>query len=241
MSQFRLIVCSLVLILFCLISRFCPANAENTHENITIQESIAPRKEAKIEVEPNAMDDIVIEKFNVLASQLMRDFNKRLAEQRDRIDEIETSSKANEKSISNHFTIVSLFAGAVIGLVALVLGLGAYRFYMDNRRIRERMDRLLERQFSIWLRQKEAEYEKILQKLLRRCESDMQNFSYFVRLRFIIEQPHPSAEEIYPLLTPLSSNPKWEYKPVFNKIVGLNIHPEITAKARAGLKKLTEI
>ena len=144
--------------------------------------------------------------------------------------------------VSIFIAIVSVFACGVIGACGLVLGLGAYRSYVDNKRILGRMEKKLEREFGPWLTDKKKEHEQSMKEicsgLSKKYDNEMDQFTYYVRLRFIIKQPSPEAKEVYPLLTPLSSNPRLEYEPLFAKIIELNIHPEINAKAQDGLNKL---
>jgi hypothetical protein len=173
--------------------------------------------------------------------ELKKSIKEELNLQRKEIEKVEITAKANEKRMSFHFTVVSLFACGVIAISGLILGFSAFRFIVYNRRIFERTKKSLDQEFSPWLDNKKKECEGKIKQLYTNYEDHSQQFLQFVRLKFIIEQPNPEANEVYPLLTPLTSNPRLEYAPLFNKIINLNIHAQISAKAQEGINKLKNV
>lgn len=155
-----------------------------------------------------------------------------------RIFEIETRAKSNENLIFNYMGFVAFFAGGVIGVVTLFLGFGVYKFYIDNKRIVDRLNHLVSSTFDKWSQGKTAEFDGKAKGLLIKCENDLDNFAYFIKLRSLLELSGPDPNEIFPCLTPLCEAPKKIYRPLLEKIRILNINPEITKKAIEGLNKI---
>lgn len=186
-------------------------------------------------------DKVILEKINVVLNDRFREnINKKLESQQGQINQVQANAQNNERIIFSYLTAISLFAGSVIGLVALVLGIGAVRFYVDNKRLIDKMNKLLEKQFNGWRKNKEIQIEQRMNNLCALLEQDLQHFSNLTILKKIIEDAPPIPEEVFPLLTPLCENPKILYKPLLEKIKNLDIHPEITTKALEGLSKLLE-
>lgn len=177
-------------------------------------------------------DKVILEKINViLKDKFRKDINKKLESQQNQINQVQANTQNNGRTIFNYLNVLSLLAGSVIGLVALVLGIGAVRFYVDNKRLIDKMNKLLEKQFDGWRKNK-------LEHLCTVVERDLQHFSNLTILKIIIENDSTTPDEVFPLLTPLCENPKLLYKPLLEKIIKMDIHPEITAKALEGLSKL---
>lgn len=154
--------------------------------------------------------------------------------QQERINQLEIISKTNEKSINNYYTVITFLSGGIIALVALVLGIGIYRFYMDNKRIIERVNSTLDKFLNV----KKEEFDKHMKTLCSDCEKDIIYHRYSLKLEDIINKDEPNQETVYSLLSPLCENPKTEYEPLFTKIKSLNIHPDINKKISEGLAKL---
>lgn len=242
MNQHKLVAKCIFVITALYICGVCESNRKTTEDNILNQETKKAGTEGVVKAEPEKLDEGISEDTRVLVKELKKSIDEKLRLQRKDLEEVAVTTKANGRKMTFHFTIVSLFACGVIGVSGLVLGFGAYRSYVDNKRILGRMEKKLDREFGPWLRDKKKEHEKAMKEicatLSTKYDTEMDQLMYHVRLRFIIQQTSPKAEEVYPLLTPLSSNPRLEYEPLFAKIIELNIHPEITAKAQDGLTKL---
>ncbi len=238
MERHNLLARSIFVITLLYICGLCATNGQDADENILTREQKTSSTETALRARSEQQEDEISEDTILLVEELKKRIDERLELQRKELEEVAINAKANGRKITFHFSIVSLFACGVIAVSGLVLGLGAYRSYVDNRQILGRMEKKLDREFGPWLDSKEKECKEMIEQLYNEYKSDSQQFLQFVRLKFIIDQPGPEADEVYPLLTPLSSNPRLEYKPLFVKIIDLNIHPEITAKAQEGLNKL---
>lgn len=180
MEQYRWVVGCIILIVFSLTGEICWAGTKDADKDVTIQQANQPCKVVRMINDADVGSDPIIEKFSFFAEKLKEDIDSQLAVQEAKITQLETAARTNEKSISNYLTIVTFFAGAVLGLVALVLGLGAYRFYMDNKQIVERLNRLLEEQFGPWLAEREKECQQELKKLYSYYYAYMGNLMYYL-------------------------------------------------------------
>lgn len=165
-------------------------------------------------------------------------FNKEMTELKLALKETTFLAQSNEKRVSGYLFLVGLFTGILFGLVTLVLGIGVIKIYIDHKGMIEKIDRQLDERFKEWWDNKGEEINGLCLSMSNDLEKELQNFSYFLKLKMLLVQGDVNAEEIYPLVAPLSEEPIITYKPVFEKLADLNIDEDITKKANEGLEKL---
>lgn len=179
--------------------------------------------------------------FEHMSNGLKSDLKEQEANLKDKIDNVTMTTEANKRMIDQYFTVISMFVGVVLALVAIVFGFGAYRVIVDNRRLVERVNKLVDEQFGKWLKDRQNVFDEKLENLHISCQWFMEDLVYFHYLKKIVSGGKATADEIFPFLTPLVARPRDLYKPLFSRLQKSNIHPDITSKATEGLKKLEEI
>jgi len=106
----------------------------------------------------------------------------------------------------------------------------------------ERFLTLPETKFNPWLKERERECEAQIEKMLDRHESEMISFGFYLRLKWLVSLgTKPTEEEIFPLLTSLTSQPRFEYKVLFKRIEGMNISKTINDRIAEGLEGLEKL
>jgi len=227
----------------------CAANGKEADNSIITPKPKKTCTEVAVKAGPKKQENSLSEDNRLLIEELKKSIDERLRKQRKELEKVSINTKSNSLKMTFHFTIVSIFAcvaiaiaGIAIAVAVIVLGLGAYRSYLDHKQIYAKLEKKLDEKFAPWLTDRKKEHKQTMNKMFadfsEKCDSEMKRFMYHVRLRFIIEQPEPVAEDIYPMLTFLVAKPSFEDKTLFIKIKNLNINPEITAKANEGLNKL---
>lgn len=199
--------------------------------------------------EPRKRTHLAADRRLSIEENVKRDFQERLLTLRKEIDntldkynlkleKVNLSVLRNEKAIDNHVNLLSLFAGSVIGLAALFLGIGLMKFYFDSKRLTKMAKEKLDSEFSIWWKGRESEMSAARQALMRTFEDSLFNYTYFLKLKALVLQGNVDPEEVFPLITPLCDCPELVYKPVFEKLLTLCNNEEIAAKANEALRRM---
>jgi len=166
------------------------------------------------------------------------DINKKLSEINVSLDKYSERIESAKRISDVQLQVFTGVSSCVIALVAICLGFGAYKIYVDHKRLVNMAENLIKENLESW----KTEYEKTIkyecESIVKSIKGDLQDFEYFLMLRELAAKDAIHPDEIYPLLTPLVQKPLLIYKPIFNKIVELNYNIEITNKAKEGLSKI---
>jgi hypothetical protein len=155
------------------------------------------------------------------------------------LEQLSNNNKSD--SISDFIGLIGWSTTVVIGIAGLGLVWNIYRSLVDSARIFHQTTRKLKDKFNPWLEERERECASQIKDMLDKNDEKMQQYSSFMQLRMCIGMPpKPKPEDIYPLLTPLTSHPRLEYEALFDRIKKLDISKEVTDKVTDGLKKLKE-
>jgi hypothetical protein len=186
-----------------------------------------------------------LELMNTLTRQEIQLEQMKLeAEIHDRLNEIDMQNAAiltrlqvRDSDMGNYIDALSWVSGVVIGFVGILFGIGAFILYRENQdvatRTREQLDAWneqtanLQSTFDDWFVNAKKEYTGELDLLSR-----------IMRLRIILDQESPTAEEIYPEISPLYSKPKLEYLPIFRKIMSLEVGEDIKRHTQAAIDQI---
>ncbi len=158
-----------------------------------------------------------------------------------RLNEIEKQNASiltrldqRDSDMGNYIDAISWVSGIVIGFVGILFGIGAFILYRENQDVtikaKAQLDAWdeqaanLQSRFDQWFKDAKAEYAGELEQLGR-----------IMRLRILLDQETPSADDIYPDLSPLYSNPHLEYLPIFNKVMALDIDEDIKRHTQAAI------
>ncbi len=170
-----------------------------------------------------------------MQSQLMQE----LAEIKANNVSISTRLNQRDSDMSNYIDAISWVSGIVIGFVGILFGIGAFILYRENqdatRKAHQQLDLFNERAedqqrtFDSWFQSAKKEYSLELEQMSR-----------IMRLRVLLDQERPSAEDIYPDLSTLYARPKLEYLPIFRKIMSLELGTDISRNTQAAIDHLAE-
>ena len=222
----KAIIIIIIIILLCLLCKEKVTAEDKSNYQIAVDSNIL-LNEAK-----NSDQIREIEKNSELRA---KQIDKEIVELRLLLVGTKALSETNEQAIENYLTTVALLTGSVIGLVALFLGIGATKIYFDH----QKMNKKINDQVKTWWEKTQPDMEAKCTSMLIDVEKNFYDYSYFLKLKMLIEHEEVDAIEVYPLITPLCENPINAYKPTFEKIIKKNINDEVTAKARKGLKKIS--
>ncbi len=162
----------------------------------------------------------------------------------DRLNAIEQQNAAisamlqqRDSDIGNYIDAISWVSGIVMGFVGILFGIGAFIMYRENQdvaaRARSQLDAWNEQTanfqstFDQWFDDAKREHSKKLDLLSR-----------IMRLRILLDQESPTAEEIYPEISPLFAKPKLEYLPIFRKIMSLDVGADIQHHTQAAIDQI---
>lgn len=183
--------------------------------------------------------------MNSLSKNQLQLENQKLEARLDtHLDEIEMQNAAiltrldlRDGDMGNYIDAISWVSGIVIGFVGILFGIGAFILYRENKdvttRAKAQLDAWdeqatkLQSRFDQWFKDAKGEYAGELEQLGR-----------IMRLRILLDQEKPSADQIYPDLSPLYSNPHLEYLPIFNKVMTLDIDDDIKRHTQAAIDKI---
>jgi hypothetical protein len=165
---------------------------------------------------------------------------------RARLNEIEkqnatilTRLDQRDSDVGNYIDAISWVSGIVIGFVGILFGIGAFILYRENKDVttkaRAQLDAWdeqatnLQSRFDQWFKDAKGVYAGELEQLGR-----------IMRLRILLDQEQPSADEIYPDLSPLYSNPQLEYLPIFRKVMTLDLDEDIKRHTQSAIDEIAE-
>ena len=163
-----------------------------------------------------------------------------------RLNEIEKQNAAilirldqRDSDVGNYIDAISWVSGIVIGFVGILFGIGAFILYRENKDVttkaRAQLDAWdeqatnLQSRFDQWFKDAKGVYAGELEQLGR-----------IMRLRILLDQEQPSADEIYPDLSPLYSNPQLEYLPIFRKVMTLDLDEDIKRHTQSAIDEIAE-
>ncbi|HAK50424.1 MAG TPA: hypothetical protein DCM54_00750 [Gammaproteobacteria bacterium] len=165
------------------------------------------------------------------------DVQSRLNEIERQNTEIITRLSQRDNDIGNYIEAISWVSGIVMGFVGILFGIGAFILYRENHdvatRTREQLDAFdqqtanLQQTFDDWFAAAKKESTRELDLLSR-----------IMRLRILLDQENPTAEEIYPEISPLYSKPKLEYLPIFRKIMTLDLSADIKRHTQGAIDQI---
>jgi|TARA_B110000196_G_scaffold311752_2_gene316130 hypothetical protein len=152
---------------------------------------------------------------------------------------IQTRLTERDNDLGNYIDAISWVSGVVIGFVGILFGIGAFILYRENQDVsnktREQLDAWneqtanLQNTFNQWFNDAKQEHTRELDLLGRQ-----------MRLRILLDQAQQSADEIYPEISPLYSNPKLEYLPIFRKIMTLDVGADIKRHTQKAINQIKE-
>jgi hypothetical protein len=141
--------------------------------------------------------------------------------------------------MSNYIDAISWVSGVVIGFVGILFGIGAFILYRENqgvtRKAQEQLDLWNERAAS-----QENTFDQWFQDAKTEHATELDQLGRIMRLRILLDQENPSAQDIFPELSPLYSHPKLEYLPIFKKVMTLDIDADIRRSTQAAIDHLTK-
>jgi hypothetical protein len=141
-------------------------------------------------------------------------------------------------------SMLSYVTAVVLGFVALLFAGAVYFMHKEHAQVLARAtDQLkecesLKTKFQSWFQEQEQDYKKAFAGDLKEYQRDVENLNRFMQLQHLIENPPFEPVVIFPLLTPLTTKPKLLYRPLFAKVIALQIGDAITEKAKEGIAKL---
>jgi hypothetical protein len=203
-----------------------------------------------IESEPGTQERDLVEQFESLNSMTRMQMQLDQARMQSALMQEMAEIKANNATVSaalsqrdsdmsNYIDAISWVSGIVIGFVGILFGIGAFILYRENqdatRKAHQQLDLFNERAedqqrtFDSWFQSAKKEYSLELEQMSR-----------IMRLRVLLDQEHPRAEDIYPDLSPLYAKPKLEYLPIFRKIMSLELGADISRNTQAAIDHLAE-
>lgn len=186
-----------------------------------------------------------LELLNALTkSELQLEYQQLEARIQTRLNEIEKQNASiltrldqRDSDMGNYIDAISWVSGIVIGFVGILFGIGAFILYRENRdvtaKVHEQLDAVneqatnLQSKFDQWFRDAKGQYAGELEQLGR-----------IMRLRILLDQEKPLADEIYPDLSPLYSNPHLEYLPIFKKVMTLDIDADVKRHTQAAIDQI---
>ena len=178
-----------------------------------------------------------------LASMDLQEFK---SETTDRLNEIDKQSalilarlQQRDTDMGNYIDALSWTTGIVLGFVGIIFGIGAFILYRENRDVSNRINVHLaelnkqtanqQNKFDQWFYIAKKDYSRELDLLGR-----------IMRLRIMLDQDNPLAEDVYPEISPLFSKPKLEYLPIFQKVMTLDMGADIERHTQAAIDQITE-
>ncbi len=140
--------------------------------------------------------------------------------------------------MSNYIDAISWVSGVVIGFVGILFGIGAFILYRENqgvtRKAQEQLEQWNERAANL-----ESTYDQWFQDAKKEYATELDQLGRIMRLKILLDQENPSAEDIYPDLSPLYSHPKLEHLPIFKKVMTLDTGADIRRSTQAAIDQLT--
>ena len=193
------------------------------------------------DIDPTALALAIYERQ--LASKDLQGFK---SDTTDRLNEIDKQSaviltrlQQRDSDMGNYIDALSWTTGIVLGFVGIIFGIGAFILYRENRDVSNRINAHLaelnkqtanqQNKFDQWFYIAKKDYARELDLLGR-----------IMRLRIMLEQDNPLAEDVYPEISPLFSKPKLEYLPIFQKVMTLDMGADIERHTQVAIDQITE-
>ena len=113
-------------------------------------------------------------------------YDKELLQIRLELKETSTMTQANEKNVLGYLSTVELYTGFSFALITILLVIGFYKVYIDHKGIYEKL---------------EMELKDKCQALADEIEKELQEYSYFLKLKMLLLQEQVDPEEVYYLIS----------------------------------------
>ncbi len=208
---------------------------------VTVTQSESSNLPTRLDSEPTFL--AIYEQQLKLASLDMQGFKTdatdRLNENEKQIALILTRLQHRDSDMGNYIDALSWTTGIVLGFVGIIFGIGAFILYRENRDVSNRINAHLaelnkqtanqQNKFDQWFYIAKKDYARELDLLGR-----------IMRLRIMLDQDNPLAEDVYPEISPLFSKPKLEYLPIFQKVMTLDMGADIERHTQAAIDQITE-
>jgi len=169
--------------------------------------------------------------------QLKASLQKQLSEIDKQNEGIRIRLNQRDNDIGNYIDAISWVSGIVIGFVGILFGMGAFILYRENQEVSIRMRQQLE----AWKEQTEnlqATFDQWFNDAKIEHTKEIDSMGRIMRLRILLDQEKPVAQEIYPDLSPLFSNPQLEYLPIFRRVMALDIDKDIKRHTQAAIDQI---
>lgn len=186
------------------------------------------------------MNSLTKKEMQLEFQQFESDIQTRLNAIEHENDLIQIRLTERDNDLGNYIDAISWVSGIVIGFVGVLFGIGAFILYRENqvvaKKAKEQLDAWneqtanLQNTFNQWFNDAKKEHTRELDLLGRQ-----------MRLRILLDQEQPSAEEIYPEISPLYSKPKLEYLPIFRKIMTLDVGADIKRHTVAAIAEINKV
>jgi hypothetical protein len=150
---------------------------------------------------------------------------------------IQTRLNQRDGDLGNYIDAISWVSGIVIGFVGLLFGIGAFIFYRESQDIATKA----QAQLDAWNGQTadlQLTFEEWFNDAKGVYTGELESLSRMMRLRVVLDQENPTADEVYPDLSPLFSRPQLEYLPIFRKVMALNIGDDINRHTQAAIDQI---
>lgn len=141
--------------------------------------------------------------------------------------------------MSNYIDAISWVSGIVIGFVGILFGIGAFILYRENQDVTRKAHQQLDL-FNERAEDQQRTFDSWFQSAKKEYSLELEQMSRIMRLRALLDQERPRAEDIYPDLSPLYAKPKLEYLPIFRKIMSLELDADISRNTQAAIDHLAE-
>ena len=150
---------------------------------------------------------------------------------------IQTRLNQRDGDLGNYIDAISWVSGIVIGFVGVLFGIGAFIFYRESQGIATKA----QAQLDAWNEQT-ADLQQTFDEWFNDAKGvytgELESLSRMMRLRIVLDQEKPTANEVYPDLSPLFSRPQLEYLPIFRKVMALNIGDDINRHTQAAIDRI---
>lgn len=186
-----------------------------------------------------------LELMNALTrTQLQLEYQQLDARMQSRLNQVESQNaliqtrlNQRDSDLGNYIDAISWVSGIVIGFVGVLFGIGAFIFYRESQDIANKA----QAQLDAWNDQTadlQHTFEDWFNNAKKVYTGELESLGRMMRLRVLLDQDNPSAEEIYPDLSPLFSKPQLEYLPIFRKVMGLSIDEDIKRHTQAAIDQI---
>jgi hypothetical protein len=152
---------------------------------------------------------------------------------------INTRLEQRDSDMSNYIDAISWVSGIVIGFVGILFGIGAFILYRENQDVTRKAHQQLDL-FNERAEDQQRTFDSWFQAAKKQYTVELEQMSRIMRLRAMLDQEHPNADDIFPDLSPLYARPKLEYLPIFRKIMSMDLGADISRNTQAAIDHLAE-